>query len=179
MKTSMHSSMLLLTLAVGGLSALAASDAQARERSRTRTVGHVDGARSAAVNAHGSGAHGSYARARQWQAGGQGNASGSRGATVSGANGGSATRQASAYRNADGSAARQGSASVSGANGGTASTSGSISRSADGSVTGGRQTSVTGANGNSYQGSTTVGNGSISHTGTCTNGAGEVVACRP
>lgn len=179
MKTSMHSSILLLTLVAGGLTALAATDAQARERTRTRTASHVDGARSAAVNASASGAHGSRTHARQWQADGQGNAAGSRSATVSGANGGSAARQSSAYRNADGSAGRQGSASATGANGGSASSSGSIGKSADGSVEGSRQTSASGANGNSYQGATTVSNGSVSHTGTCTNAAGEVVACRP
>ena len=114
--------LLLAALTLTGALATITVDAEARERTRTRTASNVDGARSAAVNASASGAKGSYARGRQWQADGQGNASGSSGATAAGVNGGSATRQGSFYRNDDGSAGRQGSASVNGPNGGSAST---------------------------------------------------------
>ena len=57
-------------------------------------------------------------------------------------------------------------------------TSGSIARDADGNVNGSRSTSATGRNGNSYNGSTTVQNGVVTHTGACTNAAGEAIACR-
>jgi hypothetical protein len=168
---------LLAAIALAGVFSASIDDASARERTRSRTASNVDGVRSAATNASGSGVNGSYARGRQWQADGQGNASGSRGATVNGANGGSATSQSGFYRNADGSAGRQGSASVNGPNGGTASTSGGVTRDANGNVVGGRSTTATGQNGNSYDGSTSVSNGTVTHTGTCTNAAGEVIAC--
>lgn len=169
---------LLAAIALAGVFSASIDDASARERTRSRTASNVDGVRSAATNASGSGVNGNYARGRQWQADGQGNASGTRGATVNGANGGSATSQSGFYRNADGSAGRQRSASVSGPNGGSASTAGSITRDANGNVVGGRSTSATGRNGNSYDGSTTVSNGTLTYTGTCTNAAGEVISCR-
>lgn len=117
-------------------------------------------------------------RGRHVYSDGQGNVDGRSGAHAVGANGGSAQRQGSFYRHADGSAGRQGSASVNGANGGSATTSGSIARDAAGNVNGSRSTSATGQNGNSYSGSTSVQNGAITHTGTCSNAAGEVIACR-
>lgn len=100
-----------------------------------------------------------------------------RSGSISGANGGSAGYDRSAYRNADGSAGRQGSAYANGPNGGTASTSGGISRDADGHVSGARNTTATGANGNSYTGSTTVSDGTLVHTRSCTNTAGDAIAC--
>ncbi|UYK80562.1 hypothetical protein NG829_19870 [Xanthomonas sacchari] len=148
---------LLLALAAG---VLVAPSAPAREHTRTRTAGGAEGARHAAVQASASGAHGSVQRARQWQADG------------------SATRQGRAERNADGSASRQGSASVQRADGASASSSGSLARAADGTLSGSRQSSVDGTQG-SYQGSTSVQDGSIVHTGTCTDASGAVVPCRP
>ncbi|MET1162777.1 MAG: hypothetical protein ABWY48_09570 [Pseudoxanthomonas sp.] len=168
---------LLAALALTGMFAATIDDAGARERTRTRAVSNVDGARSAATHASGSGARGSYARDRNTQHDGQGNASGARSASVSGANGGSAGTQGSYYRNADGSAGRQGSSTATGANGGTASTSGGFTKNPDGTYSGARNTSATGANGNSYDGSTTYSNGSVVHTGTCTNAAGEAISC--
>ena len=53
-----------------------------------------------------------------------------------------------------------------------------MTRDANGNVVGGRSTTATGQNGNSYDGSTTVSNGTVTHTGTCTNAAGEVISCR-
>ena len=66
--------LLLAALTLSGAFATIAVDAEARERTRSRTASNVDGARSAAVNASGSGTNGSYARGRQWQADGQGRA---------------------------------------------------------------------------------------------------------
>ncbi|KAF1710113.1 hypothetical protein [Pseudoxanthomonas sacheonensis] len=168
---------LLAAIALAGVFSAGIDDAGARERTRTRAVSNVEGVRNASTSASASGANGSYARGRNVQSDGQGNASGWRNASVSGANGGSASSQGSFYRNADGSAGRQGSATATSANGGTASTSGGFTKNPDGTYSGGRETSATGANGNSYNGSTAYENGSITHTGTCTNAAGEVIAC--
>jgi hypothetical protein len=154
-------------------STLFADHAEARERSRAvqRT------AQGGSVATERSNARFDSQRQRTWQADGQGNASAARSGSISGANGGNAGYEGSAYRNADGSAGRQGSAYANGPNGGTASTSGGISRDADGNVMGARSTTATGANGNSYNGSTTVSGGTVSHTGTCTNASGETIAC--
>ncbi|MET7143523.1 hypothetical protein M3S04_18480 [Xanthomonas sp. PPL139] len=175
MSLSPRTTCLLLALAAG---VLAAPIAHAREHTRTRSAGATDGIRHAAVQASASGAHGSVQRARQWQADGQGNASASSAATRATTAGGSATRQGSAYRDADGSASRQGSASVQRADGASASSSGSLVRAADGTLSGSRQSSVDGAQG-SYQGSTSVQDGSVVHTGTCTDAGGTVGPCRP
>lgn len=170
--------LLLSLLAVAGASSLVSDDADAAGRVRGRAVAHTaDGGRVAATGAAGANAQGAYVRGRKISSDGAGNAAGNSGAYVEGANGGQASRQGSFYRNADGSAGHQGSASSTGPNGGSASTSGSIARDADGNVNGSRSTSATSASGNSYNGSTTVSNGSVSHTGTCTNASGETIAC--
>ena len=137
---------------------LIADQAEARERSRAvqRT------AQGGSVAVERSNARFDSQRQRGWQADGQGNASAARSGSLSGANGGNVGYDRSAYRNADGSAGRQGSAYANGPNGGTASTSGGISRDADG---------------NSYTGSTTVSDGTLVHTRTCTNAAGDAIAC--
>ena len=152
---------------------LFADHAEARERSRAvqRT------AQGGSVAVERSNARFDSQRQRDWQADGQGNASGSRSGNIAGTDGGSAGYDRSAYRNADGSAGRQGSAYANGPNGGAASTSGGISRDADGNVSGARSTTATGANGNSYNGSTTLSGGTVTHTGTCTNASGEAIAC--
>ena len=77
-----------------------------------------------------------------------------------------------------GLALHQGSAQAQGANGGSATTSGSLARDAEGNVNGSRSTSATAANGNSYAGSTTVTDGQVSRTATCTDAAGNSIACR-
>lgn len=171
----MNTTSLLAAITLAAVVLTATSpDAQARDRTRSvdRSAqgGHVAASRSNAKF--------DSQRQRDWKADGQGNVAGSSSGSIAGASGGGAARQSSAYRNADGSAGRQGSASVSGPNGGSAATSGSIARSADGSVAGSRTTSATGANGNGYNGSTTVSNGNVTHSGTCTNAAGETIACR-
>lgn len=189
---------------------LAASidDADARQRSRARSVSNIDGARQAHTSASGSGVRGSYARSRTLSTDGQGNGSITRSGSATGANGGDASYQAQAYRNADGSAgrstsayvdsanggsasrsatssrdgtgnaSRSASASAQGANGGSVSTEGGFTKNADGTYSGGRDTTATGPQGNTYSGSTDYSNGQVSHTSTCTNAAGEVIACR-
>lgn len=174
-----RTTLLMAALVLTGASATAIPDASAQARAHGRAVLHTsDGGRTAVAGAAARGERGAYARGHRVDSDGQGNVSGRSGAYAVGANGGTAQRQGSFYRNADGSAGRQGSASVNGPNGGTASTSGSIARDASGNVNGSRSTSATGQNGNSYNGSTTVQNGTVTHTGTCTNAAGETIACR-
>jgi hypothetical protein len=153
---------------------LFADHAQARERSRVaqRT------AQGGSVAVGRSNARFDSQRQRNWQADGQGNASGARSGNVAGVHGASAGYDRSAYRNADGSAGRQRSAYVNGANGGTASTSSGITRDTDGNVAGARSTTATSANGNSYHGNTTVSEGMLVHTRSCTNAAGDAIACQ-
>lgn len=171
--------LLLALLTLTGALAVTIPDASAQGRVRGRAVAHTaDGGRAAVTGAAARGERGAYARGRKIISDGQGNVAGRSGGYVQGADGGSAGRQGSFYRNADGSAGRQGSAFVEGPNGGSAATSGSVTRDADGSVNGSRSTTATGASGNTYNGSTTVNDGQISHTGTCTNAAGETIACR-
>jgi len=174
-----RTTLLLAALVLTGASTATMPDASAQGRVRGHAVLRTgDGGRTAVTGAAARGERGEYARGRRVHSDGQGNVDGRSGAYAVGANGGSAQRQGSFYRNADGSAGRQGSASIAGANGGSATTSGSIARDAAGNVSGSRSTSATGQNGNSYNGSTSVQNGAITHTGTCTNAAGETIACR-
>lgn len=184
---------LLTAFLLGGAVAGIASDADAQQRVRGRVVAHgAEGGRVAVTRAAARGENGAYARGRKVVSGergvyarghgvhgdGEGNVTGRSGAYLETAAGGSAARQGSFYRDADGSAGRQGSAYVQTAAGGTASTSGSITRDADGDLDGGRSTTATGRNGNSYSGSTTVSDGSVSRTASCTNAAGEAIDCR-
>jgi len=174
-----RTTLLMATFVLAGASVAAIPDVSAQGRVRGHAVVHTgDGGRTAVTGAAARGDRGSYERGHRLDSDGQGNVSGRSGAYAAGADGGTAQRQGSFYRNADGSAGRQGSASVNGPNGGTATTSGSIARDASGNVNGNRSTSATGQNGNTYNGSTTVQNGTVTHTGTCTNAAGETIACR-
>lgn len=174
-----RTTLLLAALVLTGTSAATMPDASAQGRIRGHAVAHTgDGGRTAVTGAAARGDRGAYTRGRRVTSDGHGNVDGRSGAYAAGANGGTAQRQGSFYRNADGSAGRQGSASVNGPNGGSAATSGSIARDAQGNVNGSRSTSATGKNGNSYSGSTSVQNGVVTHTGTCTNAAGETIACR-
>lgn len=174
-----RTTLLLAALAMTGAAAATIPDASAQGRVRGRAVVHTaDGARTAVTGAAARGERGAYVRGHRVSSDGQGSVAGRSGAYAAGANGGTAQRQGSFYRNADGSAGRQGSASIDGPNGGSATTSGSIARDTGGNVNGSRSTSATGKNGNSYSGSTSVQNGVVTHTGTCTNAAGETIACR-
>jgi len=170
---------LLALLTLTGALVSVVPDASAQGRVRGRGVAYsAEGGRFAATRAAGHGERGAYARGRNVYSDGHGNVDGRSRAYAIGADGGTAQRQGSFYRNADGSAGRQRSASLSGANGGTANTSGNITRDADGDVDGSRSTSATGRNGNSYNGSTTLDNGVVTHSHSCTNAAGDVIACR-
>lgn len=169
----MNKTPLLLAIVLLG-STLLANHTDARERSRT--VQRAAHGGSVAVDR--SNTRFDSQRQRNWQADGQGNASGARSGSATGAHGGHADYQQSAYRNADGSAGRQGSAHVNGRYGGSVSTSGTLARDSDGSFAGVRSTAANGANGNRYSGSTTVSDGTLVHTRSCTNASGEAIACR-
>lgn len=172
------STLLLSLLAMTGAFSLVSADADAQARVRGRAVAHTaDGGRIAAGGAAARGPNGAYARGHRVASDGQGNVEGSRRAAAVGANGSTAQSQGSFYRNADGSAGRQGSTNVDTAAGGSLDSSGGFTKNADGTYSGSRQTNASGANGNSYQGSTAYSNGQVTHTGTCTNAAGETIAC--
>jgi hypothetical protein len=54
-----------------------------------------------------------------------------------------------------------------------------MTRTPDGDVSGERSTSATGAQGNTYQGQTSYSKGEgIEHSATCTDAAGNTIACR-
>lgn len=109
---------------------------------------------------------------------GAGNAVSSRAGQVQTANGGFAARNGNNTRNADGSATHESSASASGAYG-NLNTQGSASRAADGSVTQSRTTQATSASGNTYNGSTSYSKETgLTHTGTCTDAAGNSIPCK-
>ena len=110
--------------------------------------------------------NGSYTR------GDDGKFDGSRTTTATGAKGG--TYNGSTTLN-DGQVTHTGTRT--GANGGTVQAEGSYTRDEDGKVDGSRSTTATGAKGATYNGSTTVTDGQVSHTGTCTNADGAVVDC--
>ncbi|WP_146165778.1 hypothetical protein [Stenotrophomonas panacihumi] len=150
------------------------------EAGRVRVHGAAAGpeGRAAGTVTAGQNERGAYARGRHVAGDRQGNVQGGSHAAVAGAAGGQAQREGSFSRNADGSAARAGSMSAHGAQGGTLASSGSVTRGADGQLDGSRSTSATGRNGNSYAGSTQVADGSVTHTATCSNAAGETIACR-
>lgn len=100
------------------------------------------------------------------------------GGGFAGANGARGARASTTSVSPDGTVTHEGAASTSGARG-SASTQGGFTRNADGTSSGSRTTNATNAQtGNSYAGSTTVENGTVSHTGTCTNASGEVIPCR-
>ena len=97
---------------------------------------------------------------------------GSRTTTATGAKGGTYTGSTTLN---DGQVTHTGTRT--GANGGTVEANGQYTRGEDGKVDGSRTTTATGAKGATYNGSTTVTDGQITHTGTCTNSAGESIAC--
>lgn len=95
-----------------------------------------------------------------------------------GANGARGGRASTTSVSPDGTVTRNAGAATSGARG-SASSQGNFTRSADGTASGSRSTNATNATtGNSYSGSTTLNDGALSHSGTCTNAAGETIACR-
>ena len=110
--------------------------------------------------------NGSYTR------GDDGKFDGSRTTTATGAKGGTYNGSTTLE---DGQVTHTG--TKTGANGGTVQTDGIYTRGEDGKVDGSRTTTATGAKGATYNGSTTVTDGQVSHTGTCTNADGVVVDC--
>jgi hypothetical protein len=151
-----------------------------------------------------TGANGTVTRRGQAVSDGQGNVKGGTSAEGTTVNGGSASRAGKFQRNADGSFSQSSGASGTTASGGTGSTSGNVSGDGQGGFSGIRQTSGTSANGDTYSGQTTGGTGqgvqhgtnattasgtnydgstSVSqdgatHSATCTNASGEVIACK-
>lgn len=165
--TKFHSTFVAFTV-VAALALASSADAQGsvRARGQNGSVGAVAGKKGVAGRAAGTtvSSDGTVTRA---------SASG-----FKGTNGSRGARAATTSVSPDGSVSRTAGASTSGARG-SASSQGSFSRNADGTASGARSTSATNAaTGNSYAGSTTLSNGSVSHSGTCTNAAGETIACR-
>lgn len=170
----MHTTTKLATLLLASAALVAAGSAQARGG-----FVHVRGANGGASAAAGPNG-GVAARAHGTVRNSDGSVTRASGGAYRRANGGSGYRASSTTVNPDGSASRQGTLAASGANGSVAS-NGGFARSADGTWSGSRTTNATNANtGNSYAGSTTIdpATGKPVHTGTCTNAAGEVYACR-
>ncbi|MFT3763797.1 MAG: hypothetical protein QM761_14545 [Pseudoxanthomonas sp.] len=176
---NMHQTALLLgLLASAGAFAFTPADADAQGRIRGRVVAHgAEGGRATVVGAAARSPNGAFARGHGVASDGQGNVKGGHRGKAVGVNGGEASSQGGFYRNADGSAGRQGGTRVSTAAGGSLDSSGGFTKAADGAYSGSHQTSTTGAHGNSYEGSTTYSNGQVTHTGACTNAAGETIAC--
>ena len=164
-----------LALATAAL-VVPAAHAEGRVRGRA-VVQNPEGGAVARTGAAASGPRGAMLRGRTVSSDGNGNVSGRSGAAFRGANGSTAARAGSFQRNADGSASRQGSAAFTGPNGASGRTDGTLARDADGNITGQRDTTATGANGGTYAGSTTRADGTTTRTATCTNAAGDVVAC--
>jgi hypothetical protein len=107
---------------------------------------------------------------------GQGNAAGFRAAGFQGPNGAAGARAGKWSRSADGSVQHESGGAVSGARG-SAQSQGSFAKSSDGTYSGSRDTSAESKSGATYDGSTTVSNGSVEHSGTCTDPNGNVVPC--
>lgn len=100
------------------------------------------------------------------------------GGGFAGANGTRGARASTTSVSPDGTVNRQSGASTSGA-AGNASSQGAFTRDASGNISGTRSTNATSnATGNSYSGATSVNNGEVTHTGACTNSAGEAIPCR-
>ena len=156
----------LSTLTLIGLFVAAAASAQAGERLR------VIGAQGTGFIAGGSSASGAaYLRGRSVSRDGSGG-------VYRGPNGGTAVRAGQTTRSADGTISHQSGFAAQGAGGGSVQSSGGLTRSAAG-VNQSRATTATAANGNTYSGSTSYDpQTGLSHTATCTDAAGNAIACR-
>ena len=137
-------------------------------------VGRTGGAVTAVKGPEG----GAAVRGRGYTTDGAGNGTAASGGAFKTASGATGARASTTTRNADGSASHQGGFTATGAKG-TVDSSGNVTKGADGSVNGSRTTTATGANGTTYNGSTTYSKDTgVQHTGTCTDAAGNTVACR-
>lgn len=106
-----------------------------------------------------------------------GQAVGGRAEALRGPDGGAAGRVGGFSEGPDGSLNHESAAGLRGADG-TMQRQSSFDRSGTGPATGQRTTTATGVDGNSYQGNTSYTQGQgISHSGTCRNAAGAVIAC--
>ena len=142
--------------------------------------------RSARANAAGGGTGGGFRGVQGAQGGafrggahatdGQGNAAGFRAAGFQGPNGAQGARAGRWSRSADGTVQHQSAGAMSGARGSVQS-QGSFAKSSDGTYSGSRETTAESKSGYGYEGSTTVSNGSVEHSGTCTDPSGNAVPC--
>lgn len=143
----------------------------------------AEAGRGAARNGKGSVVAGGTANGNTWGRGRAVTTNESGGTTVTsggayqGANGARGARAAQTTVNPDGSATRRGGFSASGARG-SASSEGSATRNADGTYTGSRSSTATNAaTGNTYNGTTTYDQNGATRTATCTDAAGNTIAC--
>lgn len=164
------------TLLIGALAASMALPAGAAEaRQGVFKARGANGAVTAAKGPNG----GTAVRARGKTTNADGSVTTGSAAAVRAPNGARAVRGSTTTANPDGSLTHEGGLAAEGAKGSVAST-GAVSRSADGTWSGGRSTSATSAStGNSYQGSVSIdpATGQPTHSATCYDAAGTVIAC--
>jgi len=169
----------LSTLTAIGLLVVATTTASAQAGERLRVMGAQG---TGFVAAGGSADGAAYLRGRSVSVSvsgdGSGNATLRSGGVYRGPGGGTAARSGQTSRSADGTLSHQSGFAAQGAGGGSVQSSGGLTRSADG-VNQSSTTTATAANGNTYSGSTSYDPQSgLSHTATCTDAAGQVIACR-
>lgn len=158
-------------------SALLSTSLAAHAEERFKRLHHRDDDSAARVSAA-EGDKGELIRGRRTRVDEAGNVVTGRGAILRGAEGGKAVRAGRTVRSPDGSVNHEAGFAASGSQG-TIKSQGELTRSADGDVSAQRQTTATGAQGNSYQGSTSYSKGEgFEHSGTCTDAAGNTIACK-
>jgi hypothetical protein len=155
-----------------GSTPVAAEGFHAGRSARANAAGGVTGGSFRGVK----GAQGGAFRGGAHVTDGQGNAAGARAAGFQGPNGAMGARAGKWSRSADGSVQHESGGAVSGAKG-SAQSQGSFAKSSDGTYSGSRETSADSKSGYGYDGSTTVSNGSVDHSGTCTDPNGNTVPC--
>lgn len=172
---SQHRALTSLTALLLG-SCLLATAAHAEERLLRK---HVRTDHGAAAVVAGEGEQGrEFIRGRRTHVDEAGNVVTGRAAAVQNAEGGQAVRAGRVVRSPDGTLTRQTGFAAEGARGNIQS-QGQMTRTPDGDVSGERSTSATGAQGNTYQGQTSYSKGEgIEHSATCTDAAGNTIACR-
>ncbi len=175
MKTSI--STLAFGIVLGLSSAIVVSPASADRFTRFQYA-NPDGGTTAGATRYRSGVNGSAARGHVVRTDGQGNAYAGSGGAFQSANGASGARAGATYYGSDGSLQHQSGMTASGTRG-SVSSNGAATVGADGSVSQNRNSTLyNAATGNSYQGSTSYNQtGGLSHSATCYDGAGNVIAC--
>lgn len=146
---------------------------------RTTHANTAGGVTSTAMVGRQGASGGAYARGRSVATDGHGNGTAVSGAGFVGPNGATGGRAGTTTVYADGSATHQSGLSASGAQGSVQS-SGSATRDAAGNVTQSRSSAATNtATGNSVQSSSAYNSTTgLTHTATCYNASGAVIACR-